>query len=155
MPESPTPRRRWVLVLVVAAVAMLVGAAAATTVFLVVGRGDQHQYTVNVFLTHDVTAEQKAAIEAALAGLEPVEGIRFESREQAWQHFKEMVEDRPDLVGQVSADALPESYRLTTEGREFDCGRLVPIRGLPGVDEIQVIQRPTEGRAGAVVSCGG
>ncbi|WP_200210672.1 permease-like cell division protein FtsX [Micromonospora coerulea] len=152
--EPPTPRPRWRLLLVVAAVAMLVGALAATTVVLVIGRGDQHQYAVNVFLNKDVTAEQKAAIESALDALEPVESIRFESREQAWQHFKEMFKDSPDMIAQASADAMPESFRLTTKGREFDCARLVPIRRLPGVDEIQVIQRPTKGKPGAAVGCG-
>ena len=33
---------------------------------------------------------------------------------------------------QVSADAMPESFRLTTKGREFDCARLVPIGNCPG-----------------------
>ena len=58
------------------------------------------------------------------------------------------------MIAQVSADAMPESFRLTTKGREFDCARLVPIRRLPGVDQIQVIQRPAKGQAGAVVGCG-
>ncbi|WP_245724961.1 permease-like cell division protein FtsX [Micromonospora citrea] len=133
---------------------MLVGALVATTVVLFVVRGDQHQYAVNVFLSNDATAEQKAAIESALHGLDPVEGIRFEGREQAWQQFRETFKDRPDMIAQVSADAMPESFRLTTEGREFDCTRLAPIRHLPGVDEIQVIQRPTDKKAGAVVGCG-
>lgn len=152
--EPPTPRRRWGLLFVVAAVAMLVGALAATTVVLFVSRADQRQYAVNVFLTQDVTAEQKTAIESALHALEPVEAIRFESREQAWQRFKEMFKDSPDMIAQASADAMPESFRLTTKGREFDCARLVPIRRLPGVDEIQVIQRPTKEKPGAAVGCG-
>jgi cell division protein FtsX len=133
---------------------MLVGAVAATTVVLVVSRGDQHEYAISVFLTRDVTAEQKTAIESALHALQPVEAIKFESREQAWQHFKEMFKDSPDMIAQASADAMPESFRLTTKGREFDCARLIPIRRLPGVDEIQVIQRPIKGKPGAVVGCG-
>ncbi|SBT47074.1 hypothetical protein GA0070621_2800 [Micromonospora narathiwatensis] len=138
----------------VAAAAMLVGALAATAGVLFVNRGDQHRYAVNVFLTRDVSAEQKTAIESALHDLRPVEAIRFESREQAWQHFKETFKDSPDLIEQASAAALPESFRLTTEGRDFDCGRLTPIRRLPGVDEIQVIQQPAEGKPGATVGCG-
>lgn len=151
---APPTRPRRGLLLLVAVVAMLVGAVAATTVVLVVVRSNQHQYAVNVFLSNEATAEQKAAIESALHGLDPVDGVRLEGREQAWQHFQEMFKDRPDMVAQVSADAMPESFRLTTEGREFDCTRLAPIRGLPGVEEIQVIQRPTGKKAGAVVGCG-
>lgn len=152
--EPSAPRRRRGLLLVVAAAAMLVAALAATAVVLVVNRGDQHQYAVNVFLTQDVTAEQKAAIESALHALQPVEAIRFETREQAWQHFKEMFRDSPGVIEQASADAMPESFRLTTKGREFDCTRLTPIRRLSGVNEIQVLQQPVKGKPGATVGCG-
>ncbi|HEX5594691.1 MAG TPA: permease-like cell division protein FtsX [Micromonosporaceae bacterium] len=138
--------------MVVAAVAMVVGALAASTVFLVVGH--QHHYAVYVYLHEDVTTEQKGAIESALDALQPVGGIRFESGEQAFQRLRELFQDSPDMIRRFSADALPESFRLTTKSREFDCARLVPIWRLPGVNEIQVVQVPTKGKAPAVVGCG-
>jgi cell division transport system permease protein len=132
----------------------LVGALAATTVFVVLGRPGEHRYAINVFLTHEVTADQRAAIDSALRTLHPVDGVRFEDREQAWQHFKETFKDQPDLIARSSADAMPESFRLTTKGTEFDCRPLARVKQLAGVDQIQVPQQPANGHPGAVVGCG-
>ena len=80
--------------------------------------------------------------------------IGFETREQAWQHFKEAFKDKPDLITSAAADAMPESFRLTTEGAEFDCAQLAPVRRLPGIDTIQVVQHATKEHASAVLGCG-
>jgi cell division protein FtsX len=140
---------------VVAAIALLVGAGATAAVFLVSDRFDQprHEYRVTVFLAHDITAEHKAAVRSALAGLHPVDGIAFESREQAWAKFREMFKDRPDLVNSTKLEYLPESFHLTTTGAEFDCAALAPVRALPGVEDVTVVRTPTEGRPGAVIGC--
>jgi cell division protein FtsX len=151
--SEPAPRRLGLYV-VVAVVALLVGALGASAVFLLAGRGEENRYAVTVFLTEDAGAGQRAPIEAALSGLHPVGDIGFETREQAWQRFKETFKDKPDLISTASADAMPESFRLTTESSEFDCAQLAPVRRLPGIDSIQVVQRPTKGHAGAVIGCG-
>ena len=152
---APRPRRRWVLVLAVA-VALAVGAGVATAVLLVTGRlgSATHRYEVTVYLAHDVTTEQRAAIESALAGLHPIEGVRFESREQAYENFKRIFKDSPDLVESTKPDTLPESYHLSTRGKEFDCAALAPVRSRPGIDEIMVMQAPDgKGRPAAQVQC--
>lgn len=71
----------------VAAAAMLIGAAIASSVILVFDRDSEprHRYDVSVFLDQDITEGQKDAVHSALAALDPVDGIRFESREEAWQ----------------------------------------------------------------------
>jgi hypothetical protein len=48
---------------------------------------------------------------------------------------------------------MPESFRLRSTGKTFDCGALTPVRRLPGVDEITVLQSPADGRPGAVIDC--
>jgi cell division transport system permease protein len=144
-----------VLVLAVA-VALMLGAGIAATVLLVTGRlgPATHRYHVTVFLSHDVTAEQKAAIGSALGGLHPVDGVRFEDREQAYENFKRIFKDQPDLVSSVKPESLPESYQLWTRGKEFDCAALAPVRSLPGIDEITVIQAPDgKDKPGAQVQC--
>ncbi|MBB5476040.1 permease-like cell division protein FtsX [Micromonospora parathelypteridis] len=154
MPEPPAPRKRqWIPLVIVGGVAAIVGALAATAVTLAVTRPQPHEYAVNVFLERDATPEQKAAVESALDALEPVER-KFESREQAWENYRKLFKDRPDLLEAGSLEAMPESFRLRTKGRVFDCAVLVPVRDLAGVDEIQVLKRPTEDEAGAEIACG-
>jgi cell division transport system permease protein len=144
-------------VLVVAlGLVLVLGGGIATAVLLVTGRlgPATHRYEVTVYLSHEVTAEQRAAIESALAGLHPIEGVRFESREQAYENFKRIFKDSPDLVDSVKPDTLPESYHLSTRGKEFDCAALAPVRSRPGIDEIMVMQVPDgKDRPAAQVHC--
>lgn len=153
-PEAPARRRRWLPLVVVGVVALLVGAVAATVTVLALGGGPaQHRYSVAVFLTHDATPQQKDAIRTKLGTLHPVDGIRFESRQQAYARFKEMFKDKPDLVNGTDPDSLPESFRLTTSGTEFDCAAFTKVRHLPGVDNTVVVQPAVHGHPGAEVAC--
>jgi cell division protein FtsX len=154
-PDRSARRPRVVLMVVVAVAAMLFGAGTATAAILLLGRDDQprHRYDVSVFLDHDITAEQRDALEPALAALRPVDGIRFESQEQAYQNFRELFRDQPELIESIEPDTLPESFRLTTTGEVFDCAALRSVRELPGVAEITVVQLPVGDRPGAAVHC--
>jgi hypothetical protein len=58
------------------------------------------------------------------------------------------------MVNGVKVESMPESFRLVTKGTTFDCGALTPLRHLPGVDKIQVLQRATRERPGAELACG-
>lgn len=151
----PARGRRWMVLVVVAAIALLVGAAATAAVFVVSDRFGQprHEYRVAVFLDHDITAGQKAAVEAALGRLPAVNAITFESREQAWAKFQEAFKGQPDLVAKAKPEDMPESFRLTTTGAEFDCAALAPVRALPGVDMINVVRPAKDGDPGVVVDC--
>jgi cell division protein FtsX len=153
-PDRSSRRRRLILLVVVAGAAMLVGVIAATAVFLFSGEdGPLNRYQVTVFLDHDITAEQKGAVESALADLHPVDGVRFETRDQAWEKFREMFKDQPELIERVEAEHLPESFGLATTGEVFDCAALASVRQLPGVADTTVVQVPAGGRPGAVIQC--
>lgn len=67
---------------------------------------------VSVFLTEGVSAPQRADIEQELRSLPVVQSVEYESKEQAFARFKEQFQDTPDLVNNVTADALPESFRV-------------------------------------------
>ncbi|WP_027344935.1 permease-like cell division protein FtsX [Hamadaea tsunoensis] len=140
--EQPSPRGR-LRIAAVAVVAMLVGAAAATGILSLTGLPGQpvHRFSVFVYLTHDVTADQKASIRAALPSFDPTGDITFVSRDDAWRIFQERAKDFPDLLKGTTADSLPESFTLQTKGRLFDCTGYAKVRHLPGVDRIQVLQQ--------------
>lgn len=142
------------LLLAVAAFSTLIGAAAATGVFLVTGLPGQpaHRYTVNIFLASDVTAAQKAAIEAALPAFKPSGKVKFETREEAWKKFQEMAKDRPDVLREAKMEQMPESFSLETEGGRFDCTGYAKVRHMPGVDELQVLQHRADDYA-ATITC--
>lgn len=138
-----------------AVAAMLCGAGTASAVtFLVVrdDRGSQpaREYEVRVFLDVDTTAEQKAAVQAALSSRYPGT-IRVETREEAYQRFKELYKNEPDLVEKVRPDSFPESLLVTTTAKVFDCAALAPVARMDGVDSARVWQLAAGERPRAAV----
>jgi cell division protein FtsX len=137
----------------IAVISAVIGAGVAVGIIMSTSSGRPTlQYNVSVFLEHDATAEQKAAIEAALPTFKPSGDVTFETREQAWQKVQEMAKTVPEVLQSANKDALPESFRFKTEGHEFDCSGVRAVHGLPGVEEIVVVQLPTHGY-GAKITC--
>ena len=67
---------------------------------------------VSIFLARDITASQRSDLRAALQADPLVRDLRFESREEAFARFKQRWADSPDFVAAVSADSVPESFRM-------------------------------------------
>lgn len=111
---------------------------------------------ISVFLNEDATEQQKQAIETRLRAVPGATEVRFESREQAYQRFKELFKDQPDLLAQVNPDSLPESLVLTVRDRAaFDSAAASPLRtellALPGVDDVVLPGKPGDGAVGECV----
>jgi hypothetical protein len=134
------PRRPWGLLALVAVVALLVGIGGTSAAFLLYDRFNVPEYTFNVsvFLKADVTDADRDAVRSALAGIDTLDGVEYESREQAYENFKEIYRDSPDLIESVRPDTLPESFRFQTKGTDFDCRILAPALALPAVDDVYV-----------------
>ncbi|PZG01524.1 hypothetical protein C1I99_06880 [Micromonospora deserti] len=152
--DQSAPWLRWIVLAAVALAAMLVGAIATTVVLFSMRDGQpqpQNGYEVRVSLEVDVTAEQKGAVESALSTRYPADGVERESREEAWERFKELFKDQPDLIRSASPSAMPESFRVVTVSQVFDCAALAPVERMPGVDKIIVRQLADGRHPGAVV----
>ncbi|WP_144118388.1 permease-like cell division protein FtsX [Catellatospora sichuanensis] len=152
--EPPSARQRW-LPLAAILGALLAGAVLATAAFMVLGRSEpEHRFNVSVYLDRDVTEEQRAAVRTALAALDPVNGVRHESREQAYRNFQELMKDSPDIVGSIKPGELPESFQVLFIATVFDCEMLTRVKPMEGVDTIVVQRRPRSDQPGVTVSCG-
>lgn len=146
-------RRGWMRTAAVAVLAAVIGAGAAIGILMFTDSGRPTlQYNVSVFLEPDATAEQKAAIEAALPTFAPSGAVTFETRDQAWANLQEMAKTVPEILQSATKESLPESFRLKTEGAEFDCAGVRAVRDLPGVSDILVAQLPRNGY-GAKITC--
>ncbi|MCU1693284.1 MAG: Cell division protein FtsX [Frankiales bacterium] len=72
-----------------------------------------------------------------LEALPQVQRVFYESKEQAYTRFKETFKDSPDLVANVTADVLPESFRVKLKDpTQFEVVASA-LRGRPGVEEVQ------------------
>src|SRR3954453_5700975 len=67
---------------------------------------------VSVFLDKGVTQPQRDAIRAELVQLPEVQHVFYESKDQAYQRFKEQFREQKALVANTTKDALPESFRV-------------------------------------------
>ncbi len=84
-----------------------------------------------------VSEEQRSQLLADLEAMPQVEQVFYESQADAYENFKEQFEDSPDLVENVTADALPESFRVKLEDpQQFEVVASA-FRERPGVDQVQ------------------
>jgi cell division transport system permease protein len=100
---------------------------------------------VSVFLCQDlsetatctgaVTAEQRKQIEADLRARPEVEEVFYESQDEAFERFKEQFKNSA-LANNVTADQLPESFRVKLKNPEDFAQVSSAVRGRPGVDEV-------------------
>lgn len=153
--EKPEAERRWLRLLAVAAGALVLGSVASTTAMLLSGwrYTPEREFTVAVYLEPDAGRSQRDAVHEALTELPDHDGIRVETREEAYAKFRERVAYDPEQLAGVDPQTMPESLHLTTVGRGFDCGPIPAIRDLSGVDRVWVTMKPHAGRWGAQVGC--
>jgi cell division transport system permease protein len=99
------------------------------------------QIEVSIFLKKDVTDDQRATLESALKGDPLVDSVRHETREQAYENFKVMFRDAPDLVNSVKPDTLPEAYRVSLKNPEEYQKAADKYKGYAGISDIVDQQR--------------
>ncbi len=92
----------------------------------------------------EVTQDQREQIGKDLGATPQVERVYYESKEQAYERFKEQFKDSPDLVANVTPEALPESYRVKLhDPKQFDVVASA-FRDRPGVDTVQDLKKLLE-----------
>lgn len=84
-----------------------------------------------------VTDSERTALQADLTAMPQVEQVYYESQAQAYEQFRQNFKDSPDLVDNVSADALPESLRVKLRDPTQFAVIASAFRDRPGVEEVQ------------------
>jgi cell division transport system permease protein len=84
-----------------------------------------------------ITPEQRGQLEQDLRSTPLVERVFYESKQDAYARFKQQFKDSPDLVQNVTPEALPESFRVKLKDpTQFEVVASA-FRDRPGVDEVQ------------------
>lgn len=92
-----------------------------------------------------VTQTQRTELEDELRAMPQVQQVFYESQEQAYEQFREQFKDSPDLVENVTAEALPESFRVKLrDPTQFEVVASA-FTGRPGVEEVQDQKELLEG----------
>ncbi|HEY0663698.1 MAG TPA: permease-like cell division protein FtsX, partial [Thiobacillaceae bacterium] len=91
---------------------------------------------VSIYLKKDITDDERAALEAAIKDDPMVEHYEHETKEQAYENFKKMFQDAPDLVSSVKPDTLPESFRVSLKNPEEYQKAFEKYKSYPGISDI-------------------
>lgn len=84
-----------------------------------------------------VTEEQRQVLLVDLEAMPQVQEVFYESQEDAYQRFREQFADSPDLVENVTSEALPESFRVKlVDPQEFEVVA-ASFQDRPGVEQVQ------------------
>ncbi|MGR6317409.1 permease-like cell division protein FtsX [Micromonospora soli] len=91
---------------------------------------------VSIFLKTDVNEQQRTDLDAKLKGDPLVKEVTYVNKDEAYNRFKQMYADAPDLVNAVKPDQLPESFRLKLKNPEQYKNIYDQYKDTEGVDEI-------------------
>jgi len=92
---------------------------------------------VAVFLKRDITTEERDSIQRDLLAMPEVASVTYESKQEAYETFKRLFRDEPDIVENTTADALPESFRVKLKDPNQFAVVRDRLEGRPGIDQIQ------------------
>lgn len=74
---------------------------------------------LNIFLNPDVATTQRDGLQAELAAMPEVRKVTFVDQETAYEEFKQMFSNSPDMVESVTAKDLPPSFRVVPREPEL------------------------------------
>jgi hypothetical protein len=114
------------------AAAMMPVAAAACTAHPV----ERDATDVVVFLGGEPTERQRAAVETALRADPRVGALVFESRAQAYERFRVRWKREPDFLATITAEQLPESFRLRLVSAAQYAAFRTQYATMAGVDQV-------------------
>ncbi|CAB4339453.1 MAG: FtsX-like permease family protein [Actinobacteria bacterium] len=83
-----------------------------------------------------VTSEQRLQIQQDIQSMSAVDSVFYESQSQAFAHFQERFKDSA-IAANVTADQLPESFRVKLKDPTQFAVIVSAFSGRPGVDVVQ------------------
>ena len=93
---------------------------------------------IAVYLLDDISQADLDNLRQRLANMPEVERFRYESKEEAWERFKELFSNQPELVNNTRKDALPASFRVKLVDPDTQLPSIAAQIGqAPGVEVVQ------------------
>jgi cell division transport system permease protein len=101
----------------------------------------KHGVEFEIYMKTDATQEQIAALRSQLNDDRQVRSAKYISKEQAYNDFKRIFRDKPDLVSSVDPSALPASFRVAPREVKQTKPLSEKYDTRPGVDESQTADK--------------
>ena len=91
---------------------------------------------VSVFLRSDVTEGELDGLRSDLARMPEIETFTYVSKNQAYEEFKELYADKPELYEVLPKDSLPASFRVSLVDAADAEEVAARVEGSPGTDDV-------------------
>jgi len=75
---------------------------------------------IRVFLKDDVTTEERESLERFVRKMAEVKSVRYISKEQALEDFKNMYKDQADMLKQIEGNPLPAEFKIRMKDPKFN-----------------------------------
>jgi cell division transport system permease protein len=91
---------------------------------------------VSIYLSDNVSSADFDRLNRKLHSMPEVASVRYESKQQAYQHAQKLFRNQPDLLRGVSRNTFPASFRVRlADPAKFDVIR-AQLQGQPGIERI-------------------
>ena len=99
---------------------------------------------LSIFMDPAAAQGQTEAVETELNNMPQVRKVTYVGQEAAYNEFKEMFADQPDLIESVTAQDLPPSYRVVPKQPEFAAEIGARFEKTPGVKQVQYAEKQVQ-----------
>ncbi len=100
---------------------------------------------LEAFMQVHATDQQIADVQAALDTDPQVKSVKFLDKEAAFEEFKKIFKEQPDLVKNINADSLPVSFRIAPTQAEVTPVIQRRYEAMSGVDEVATPEKAIKG----------
>jgi cell division transport system permease protein len=91
---------------------------------------------VSVFLRSDVTEGELDSLRSDLAGMPEIDTFTYVSKDQAYEDFKKLYADQPELYEVLPKDSLPASFRISLVDASDAEEVSARVEGSPGIEDV-------------------
>ncbi|MFN2587684.1 MAG: permease-like cell division protein FtsX [Actinomycetota bacterium] len=99
--------------------------------------GWESKVEISAFLRDDIADGELQALQDDLSNMPEVEEITYISKAQAFEEFKELYADQPELWETIPPNSLPASLRVKLVDAKWTEEVAARIDGAPGIDEVK------------------
>lgn len=90
---------------------------------------------IRVFLRDDVTAEERASMQSFVQKMDEVKSVKYISKEEALEEYKEMFKDQPEMIEEIEGNPLPASFRVRMTDPKFNAAVAKKLETRPEVSK--------------------
>ena len=96
-----------------------------------------HDVEVSVFLQDTISRAQQMNLQNILLGIPQVDHVTFESKQDAYNRFKQEFANQPALVQGVGPEALPASFQVKLKDPSQFSVVAARLAGQPGIETVK------------------